>query len=272
MRKAFFALSFVLSFALGASAQDKYPLPKQSIVGAEKPIPLGELVDLGLSPIENKPANLVASAVDWKVFEGNVPKRVRPTGDGIFFGAGVQPKKLLVIASVSYLYVTKEGDKITDAQTRIQVLTTELQIGQSEPIPGPTPTPTPGPGPAPTPTPTPTLPDGRFGLAKTSFLLATSKVAAPREKAALAISEAFESIASSVAAGAYKTGDAILKATKDANNSALASANLSPEPWEEFGTELQKVLYEMYKTKKITTAEDYADAWREIATGLKAVK
>ncbi len=270
MRKAFFALSFVLSFALGASAQDKYPLPKQSIVGAEKPIPLGELVDLGLSPIENKPANLVASAVDWKVFEGNVPKRVRPTGDGIFFGAGVQPKKLLVIASVSYLYVTKEGDKITDAQTRIQVLTAELQIGQSEPIPGPTPTPTPGPGPA--PTPTPTLPDGRFGLAKTSFLLATSKVAAPREKAALLMAEAFDSIASSVAAGAYKTADTILKATKDANNAALASANLSPEPWEEFGNELQKVLYEMYKTKKITTAEDYADAWREIATGLKAVK
>jgi hypothetical protein len=31
-------------------------------------------------------------------------------------------------------------------------------------------------------------------------------------------------------------------------------------------------LYDMYKTKKITTAEDYADAWREIAVGLKAVK
>lgn len=270
MRKALLTFSFLFLSALTAFGQDKYVLPKQSIVGAEKPVPLGELVDLSLSPIENRPANLASVSVDWRVFEGNTPKRVRQQGEGIFFGAGVQPKKMLVIAAVSYLYLEKEGDKIKDAQVRNQLLTVELQIGQSEPNPGPNPPPNPGPGPA--PNPTPTLPDGRFGLAKTSYLLAVSKVKEPRAKAAHVLADAFESVASAVAAGAYKTGDQILAATKEANNAALAQANLDPNPWEEFGAELQKSLYEMYKSKKISTTDDYADAWREIATGLKAIK
>lgn len=271
MRSAFFALSCLALSALTAFGQDKYPLPKQSIVGAEKPVPLGELVDLALSPMENRSPNLASVSVDWKVFEGNTPKRVRQQGDGIFFGAGVQSKKMLVIAAVSYLYIDKEGDKIKDAQVRSQLLTAELQIGQSEPNPGPNPQPTP-PGPGPAPNPTPTLPDGRFGLAKITYQHFVGKVKEPRAKAANALAESFESIASAVAAGAYKTGDQILEATKQANNAALASANVDPNPLEEFGSELQKSLYQMYKSKKISNAEDYADAWREIAIGLKAVK
>lgn len=270
MRKALLTLSFLFLSALTAFGQDKYVLPKQSIVGADKPVPLGELVDLDLSPIENRPANLASVSVDWRVFEGNTPKRVRQQGGGIFFGAGVEPKKMLVIAAVSYLYLEKEGDKIKDAQVRSQLLTTELQIGQSEPKPGPNP-PTP-PGPDPVPNPTPNLPNGRFGLAKTTYLHAVTKVKEPRAKAAQVLAESFESVASAVAAGAYKTGDQILTATKEANNAALATVNLDPNPWEDFGAELQKTLYELYKSKKIATAEDYADAWREIATGLKAIK
>ena len=247
---------------------DKYQVPKQAIVGAENPIALGELVDLSLSPIEPKPANLVQYTVSWQVFDGGVPKRVRSSGDGIFFGAGVQSKKLLVIAAVSYLFVVKDGDKITDAQVRNVLLTTELQIGQPEPPPGPGPRP----GPGPSPVPTPTLPEGRFGLAKTMYDLAVSKGPANKGKAATIMAASFDSMASAVAAGAYKTTEAILKATREANNTALAQAGIEIAEWDAFGEEMQKILYEMHKNKKLASPEDYSDAWKEIATGLRAVK
>ena len=59
--------AFALPGPIGVDS-DKYQVPKQTIVGAEKPIPLGELVDLSLSPIDPKPANLVQYAVSWQVF------------------------------------------------------------------------------------------------------------------------------------------------------------------------------------------------------------
>lgn len=247
---------------------DKYQPPKQVILGAENQIPLGELVDLSLSPIENKPASLSQVSVSWRVFDGGVPKRVRSTGDGVFFGAGIQPKKLLVVASISYLFVIKEGDKITDAQVRSVLLTSELQIGQPEPEP----TPGPRPGPGPVPNPTPVLPDGRFGLAKTSYSLATTKVAFERIKGAAILASSFDSISSAIAAGAYKTTDSILKASRDANNSALKENGIDSTSWDEFGTELQNTLYQMHKDKKLVTTDDYVDAWKEIAVGLRAVK
>lgn len=245
---------------------DKFQAPKQSIVGAEKPIPLGELVDLALSPIESKSPNLVQYTVSWQVFDGGVSKRVRSSGDGIFFGAGVQPKKMLVIAAVSYLFVSKEGDKITDVQVKNVLLTADLQIGQPDPSPGP------GPRPVPPPDPTPTLPEGRFGLAKISFDLAMSKVVGNRAKGASVLGASFESIASAVAAGAYKTVESILKATNEANNTALTQANLQIADWDAFGEDLQKLLYDLHKNKKLVTTEDYSDAWKEIALGLRAVK
>lgn len=259
--------AFALPGPIGVDV-DKYQVPKQTIVGAEKPIPLGELVDLSLSPIDPKPANLVQYTVSWQVFDGGTPKRVRSSGDGIFFGAGVQPKKMLVIAAVSYLFVTKDADKIIDAQVRNALLTVELQIGQPEPLPGPGPRPGPGPSPA----PTPTLPEGRFGLAKTLYELANAKAAGDKAKGAAVLAASFESLASAVAAGAYKTNDAILKATREANNGALMQAGIDVTEWDIFGQELQKVLYDLYKNKKLATPEDYSDAWKEIATGLRAVK
>ena len=259
--------AFLLTiFALPGGEAEKYVVPKQVIVGAESPVPLGELVDLSLSAIEPKPANLIQQSVAWQVFEGGVPKRVRSTGEGVFFGAGVQPKKMLVVAAVSYLFASKEGDRINDVQVKIVLLTADLQIGRPEPLPGP------GPRPVPPPDSTPTLPEGRFGLAKISFDLAMSKVAENRASGASILGSSFESLASAVAAGAYKTVESILKATNEANNSALTQANLKITDWDAFGNDLQKLLYDLHKNKKLVTTEDYSDAWKEIALGLRAIK
>jgi hypothetical protein len=262
------ALAFYAPPITIGTEADKFQPPKQTILGAEKPIPLGELVDLSLSPIEEKVAGLSQVSVSWRVFEGASPKRVRSSGDGVFFGAGVQPKKLLIVASVSYLFLAKEGDKITDAQVRNVLLTTELQIGQPEPEP----TPGPRPGPGPSPNPTPVLPDGRFGLAKISYSLANAKVLSGRTKGAAALASTFDSLASAIAAGAYKTADSILKATKEANNSSLTESGVDITLWDDFGTEIQSVLYQMSKEKKLVSTDDYSDAWKEIALGLRAVK
>ena len=120
---------FLFLFAFNVFSQDKFALPNQNIVGAEQPIPLGELVDLSISPIKDKVPNLDKVVVSWKIYDGDSEKKFRSSGDGIFFGAGIKSKKLLVLASVSYLYKVKEGDKITDADIKNVLLSATLQIG-----------------------------------------------------------------------------------------------------------------------------------------------
>lgn len=142
-----------------AAEPDKFPLPKVAVLGAADPVPLGELVALSLSPPEDAPPTLAATSVQWKVFDydpkgGVVEKRVRTDADGwVLFGAGVKDKKMLVVASVTHLYLVKDGDRVLEAATRTQLLVAQLTIGVPPPVPpGPTP---PGPEPGPTPPPGP---------------------------------------------------------------------------------------------------------------------
>jgi hypothetical protein len=239
---------FLFLFASNIFSQDKFVLPNQNIVGAEQPIPLGELVDLSISPIKDKVPNLDKVVVSWKIYDGDNEKKFRASGDGIFFGAGIKSKKLLVLASVSYLYKVKEGDKITDADIKNVLLSATLQIGdQVLPAPGPI-------------DPKPIVPDageklpaGRFNLSKIAYDNVYRYVDASNRSGAKVYANSLEGVASSIAAGVYDEVEPILKATKEANDQALKQANIPNKGWNSYGDAMQDVIYDVYKNKKVIT-------------------
>jgi hypothetical protein len=235
-----------------------FVVPQQKIVGAESPVPLGELVDLTVSPIKDPPKHFVSCSIAWKVFDGDKEKRVREYQDGIFFGAGVVPKRMTALAAITYLYVVKEGDKTTEIATKTVIISSPVIIGED-----------PGPDPEPS-APEPSFPEARYNLQKKAHSLAISKVpAAIRKGSAAAVAKSFESMASAVAAGAIMEVDDLLKKTAESNRAAVGANKAA---WEPFFKEMQDTLYSLYESKQMVTASDFAEAWREVAVGLKSVK
>jgi hypothetical protein len=102
MNKILFSLLATILISSSSLATD-FVVPQQKIVGAEAPVPLGELVDLTVSPIKDPPKHFVSCSVAWKVFDGDKEKRVREYQDGIFFGAGVVPKRMTALVAITYL-------------------------------------------------------------------------------------------------------------------------------------------------------------------------
>ena len=257
MNKILFSVFAAVLISSSSLATD-FVVPQQKIVGAEAPVPLGELVDLTVSPIKDPPKHFVSCSIAWKVFDGDKEKRVREYQDGIFFGAGVVPKRMTALVAITYLYVVKEGDKTTEITTKTVILSSPVIIGED---------PSPSPDPA---APEPSFPEARYNLHKKAYSLAMSKVpAATRKGAATAVAKSFESMASAVAAGTIKEVDDLLKKTAESNRAAVGANKAA---WEPFFKEMQDTLYSLYEGKQMVTASDFAEAWREVAVGLKSVK
>lgn len=249
-------LSFVL--VCGASLAADFIVPSQKILGAETPVPLGELVDLTISPIKDPPKHFISYSVAWKVFDGDREKRVREYQDGIFFGAGVVAKRMTALVAITYLYAVKEGDKTTEITTKTVIISTPVIIGED---PGPSPDPS---------APEPSFPEARYGLQKRIYTLAMSKVPVNgRKAAAISVAKSFESMASAVAAGAVVEVDDLLRKTAESNRTAVG---VNKAAWEPFFKEVQDILYALYENKQMVTATDFAEAWREVAAGLKSIK
>jgi hypothetical protein len=266
----------VLFFSLAVFAQEqanKFPLPEVKILGAEQPIPVGKMVILSASPLKEKPANLVSANFSWLIInddgqeENFIPW---PDGTRIFFGAGMEKKKMLALLEVTFFFVVKEGDKIVDSGVRSTgIIATPIIVGES---PGPKPPPNPNPNP-PTPDPEPVFPDGQFHLSKLAWQWANEKVSAnARGNGAKAIVQAMQSIVSAISAGAIARPADVLEKTHAANNAALKNAGIDPAAWDAWGSELQKNLLQLYKDKKLNTVADYKAAWLEIISGLDKVK
>lgn len=256
------------SRAMADSAAPDYVVPKQAIQGAESSIPLGEMVDLTVSPVYEKIPYLEKSSYSWKILDGYKEKRVRQVDGGVFFGAGLVDKTLYAMCVATHLYVVKD-DKgaVTRVASRTVVLTAQVVIGKgSNPDPPPVP-------PPPPPPPEPDFPDGEFKLAKFAYRAAVVGVtdAKARSAGAKALAKSFEGMASAIAAGALKEPKAILEETAKSNKKALTEAAVPTTAWDGFLTSLQDYLYELYKGGKLKTAGDYQKAFGEIAQGLGKV-
>lgn len=254
---------------------DDLDVPKQSIVGADNPIPLGELADLTLSALGKTPKDMVSYSATWKIIDlrTGLEKRVRADGHGVYFSSGLQNTKLKAICAVTYLYVIKGPDgKMSGASSRTVVLIKDVVIGDDTPTP---PGPGPGPGPKPPvpPVPPAPLPDGKYKLAKYVYDAAMTKVPEKtRAKGCAAMADATRGVAAAIAAGTVVSVEDALKKVHDANAAALKDSVGSVADFQALAQDLQEHLFALYKDGKLVALRDFGAAFNEIADGLAAVK
>jgi len=256
------AAVLTLGLSVGAFAQDKYTVPDQKIVGAEKPVPLGDIVFLSLSKVDQPPAGYTKYNVTWKVIDGGKERGFRVMPDGsIFFGSGLSKRSVTVLASVSYLYTDKKDGQIVDADVRSALLSATLQLGDG-----------PAPPPDPQPNVDPVFPDGKYKLSAAVWKLAKDKVPADGLAGGAALAQSFKTMQSQIAAGRFQKVEDVLKETTLSNRKALDTAGVSRDKWDAFFSEFQEVIYKLYTDKKVANMADFATAWGEIAAGLEQVK
>jgi len=175
----------------------------------------------------------------------------------------VENGRKIVFASGSpgrYTFVAVGANADSSGKPSVAVAKHVLTIGD----PGPPPNPVP-------PNPDPPLPPGKYGLATFARDNAAGVAldATNKKSTALSLANSFESIASTIAAGALKDAAAIITATQSNNAAALGAYRPSWQPW---GEQLRQKLNTLSESRQLVSTEDYATAWREIATGLRAVK
>ena len=155
-----------------------------------------------------------------------------------------------------YLVIMSTFGTDKDGKPFLQQVTKSVDITNGPP-PGPDP-----PNPPDPPGPTP-LPDGKFKLAAWAF---QSVQAMPAEDKAKAkdLGDAFDALASQLDAGTFPRNDgmkAFLQATQEKVKSQGGT-------WPQWLVTLKTQIASL----PINAGKDCADAWREIATGLRAVK
>lgn len=274
---------------VGSPAHSEPIVPDQKIVGAESPISLGELAYLSVSPISNKPSELVSSAYKWRVlyFENSKfhEKRVIESDNGIYFGAGIMSRRVMAFVSVTHLFVKKDQTgNVIDVQTVTRFLSQEVILGdgtQPTPVPPPPmpvpPPPVPVPPPPPPPPPPnvdPVFPNGKYNMSKQFYDIVKAKVPASpnKQKAAFALAASYKSIASQIAAGVLKDPADILKKTTISNQNAIASVGVDRSDWLPAFTDLQRLTFDLYDRHLLVAASDYAILMNEIALALDQVR
>lgn len=155
---------------------------------------------------------------------------------------------------------------IVDKQ--IKTSTANHAVLVTDPNPPPTPVP-PGPTP-PTPVPPAPVPPGRFGLSQQviNFAVAVTQPDADKRALAAQLANNFDSIATQIAAGTIKSPSDIQIKTEQTN---IATQGPSRAYWTPFWASLAQAIKVLDGTQ-IKTLADFADAWREIAVGLRNLR
>jgi hypothetical protein len=258
-------LSCITTFLLflgSAIAQDRWTVPDQKITGGEQPIPLGDVVFLSLSKIDKAPDGYVKHSVSWKVIDGNRNVNFRVMEDGsIFFGSGIQKRKITVIASVGYLFGSKKETGFDEVDVKSVILSTVVQIGDGN-IPDPV---------DPVDPDEPSFPPGKFGLSKKMYDLAKSKVTLIDRVGSKSLAESFRKSAKEIKDKKLTKIEDIAKMTTLNNRKALEEIGMNRDKWVPFFDDFSEILYKLYEDKKLIKPEDFITAWEEIADGLQKV-
>lgn len=245
------------TFELSAPSQvdSKFQIPAIAIVGAERAIPVGEMVQLGVK-LDSKPKDLHSVSYTWTILPRK-PFIVWPDGTQIIFGTGTQSQNYTAILTASFVYVVKEGDKIIEVAQRSVTNTATVQIGGGS-LPNPDPT-------------DPPDPDGDLlGLSKQAFewvalVSRTNAYTEANVKAdAKKLAASFTTVSTAIDAGTYADVAAIMKATKESNDQAFENRN----EWLPWFSKMSIYLQQAYNSGAIRTPQQYAVAWRDIAKGL----
>jgi hypothetical protein len=249
------------------------PAPSVKLVVPDSPVPYGDLiVAQAVLDSEHLPVGMVECKFKWVVIDNGQRKTVLvwPDGTKVFFPAGMISKKVTILLYPLCLYETKEGDVIKKAwvDENVEPLFATVQIGGLTPPPPPPP-----------PPPSPVLPDGKFKLAQFTYDAMTkdsNMSQADKVKVAGALAPSFEKIAAQIAALATfrDIEKDILPALKASNTAAIEASGVPAASTVPFKTVLNNQVYSLYHDtpQKMSTADDFAVAFREIAQGLAAVK
>lgn len=129
-----------------------------------------------------------------------------------------------------------------------QPVVSKVTLGGAAPVPPPGPTPAP-----------------LSAIAEAAKAAALSAPAAQRE----AVAASFDTVASQIAAGTLKDAEAIIAATRDANQKAVGDLK---DAWLPFFEAIRKVLNDEASAGRLATPEAHQAAWEQIAIGVRAAK
>lgn len=150
----------------------------------------------------------------------------------------------------------------------VRIIEWPMRVGNPQPDPEPDPGPNPDPQPGPDPDPTPN-PD-RFGLAADALSWSAAVTGGTRVAEAQSLGAAFESVAAEIAAGVATTQEQILQSLARQCSAAIPAARQSA--WIAFDASLQARINELYLAGQLSRPDDWAVAFREVASGLAAVR
>ncbi len=227
--------------------------PVAVIVGPDRGNP-GDLIVLDATQSRD------AVGFAWVLADGDKTFLEVDNGRKVVFATGTAGR---------YTFVLVAANAQADGKPLVAVARHVLTVGDPQPNPNPPGPNPPGPNP-PGPQPEP-LPPGKYGLAAFSRDAAAGVqlAAAERVRTAAALAGSFDSIASTIAAGAIKTPADAIAATQANNITVLGSTRDAWRPWAEA---LRVRLNSLSEAGQLTGMDDYITAWREISTGLRAVK
>lgn len=216
------------------------------IVSPQTPIELGE-------PIELDATAIVSESAQWRALDCKPAQfRLRENGHLLSFW----PRQAGVYRFL-FIWIDTEK-KLAVTELRVTVLADEHR-----------PNPTPGPGPQ--PLPGPRFPAEVLGLSTIAFEAGSKVQNAASDAGKLAT--AFRGVAAKVDAGALKGQAAIVAETRTANAAALSGDVTRILQWKDVtGKVLGAAMAKLEADGKLKTDRDIADAWKEFATGLEAIR
>lgn len=206
-------------------------------------------VDLG-NPVTLDATKSIADAFVW-ILDHDVDFMEFDGGRKVYFITGTPGRYKFTLVAISA--PEKSGGSA-------QVAKTTFTVTYGKPGPGPDPGPGPGPNPPPTPDP------GKYQLAAFVQVITSSVTAANKVQTAQGLARNFDSVASSIAAGAITDPDQIVKQTYNLN-----APLMTDQAWKPWVAQLRDKLNGLSDSSQMVTAADYATAWREIAAGLRLV-
>jgi len=275
MRNKFFA-TLLMGLLMQAALFSQEIIPAQTVDGDKVAYKVGDLIKLSLSPVkqEDRPKNLELITTNWVVRDVNgvVVKTYSFGNDSVFFGTGDlsngQTRKLFFInVAVSYVYVNRTDKIITDVKNQVIQVSTNVVVSRDGSVPDNPVVPD-----EPVKPVEPQFEQGKYGLAKTTYDLAKKNMNDDIKKVAPDLANSFDGIASSIVAGALKTDKDIINAVFASNQNALNNAKVKKENVVKFAESLNTEVFNLYEKDKLSTAADFATAFREIANGLRGVK
>lgn len=215
-------------------------------IGGLLSVPIGETIDLWVKPLAARPANLYSVVYSWFMLPARTPA-VWPDTTRVITGTGNKAQTFTFNVTAAYVFVTKDGDKITGVEQRIAEKKIEVQVTDG----------------------TPAQPGGLSGLAKNSadwvasVTRTTTYADAQIRVDAKKLAASFKTIADQIDANQI-TADKIVSTTKEKNDSALADHITEWLPW------FQKITAVLNQNYKGAAPQQLSAAWKDIAKGLEA--